>query len=195
MGNFIRFLNFGGVVSCSIGGILALVSYLKGREARYLSTVTYVDALSELRHLVSAAPLLVAIAGRVWAPKPLKCELSEGEGAIIELREERKYDQRVIAAGMWKTNSEPLREIRRETEWALVDDAGPFPVHVPVQDGRRAYGDHLQMSADVFITAETNLVDHVLSQVGVVRFSKKPRAMVVWYWIDASFCLETIEGY
>lgn len=61
------------------------------------------------------------------------------------------------------SNSEPLREVVRETDWALTDASGH--VHLPVLDGRRATGDYLQMSGDVFIPAEEGLLEQVLGQL------------------------------
>lgn len=43
---FIAFLNWAGGVSCSIGGLLALVSWAKGKEARQLGAATSVDSLA-----------------------------------------------------------------------------------------------------------------------------------------------------
>lgn len=162
----VRVLNFGGLFSCSIGGVLALISYLKGKEARYLGSATYLENLYELKQVIALAPIVVAVAGRVWAPKPLKCELSNNEGVIVELREDRKYEQRLSTPGVWLTESEPLRETHRHTDWALVESLpGRGKVEIPVQNARRLYGDYLQMSGDVFIPAESNLVDQVISQV------------------------------
>lgn len=86
MGRLLRFLNVGGALTAGIGGVLALVALVKGREARSLRGVISVDNLTELKHLLNLVPVIIAVTGRVWAPKPVKCNLSDGEGAIVEVR-------------------------------------------------------------------------------------------------------------
>jgi hypothetical protein len=160
-----QLLNLGGAVSCSLGGILALISLLKGREARHLSSATYIESLAELKAVLAAAPILIAVAGRVWGPKPLKCELSEGEGVIVHLREDKKVETRTTPS-LWLTESEPLRSVVRETvDWALVDGSGSSTAQLPVLDGRHAGGDYLQMSGEVFIPSDSGVLESVLSQL------------------------------
>lgn len=81
------FLTFGGIASCAIGGLLQLNSRAKSGTARSLETTCVkVNRFAELQHLVHLVPILVAITGRVWCKKPLKCTLSDGEGCIINVR-------------------------------------------------------------------------------------------------------------
>jgi hypothetical protein len=60
------------------------------------------------------------------------------------MREEKKTEQRA-SGSVWVGNSQLLRESLRETEWALTDGSR---VELPVEAGRRAEGDFLQMSGD-----------------------------------------------
>lgn len=164
------FIAASGWTSIIIGGVLSIVANSKGKEARSLDGVTYIETLSELRHnLVAAVPLLVAIAGRAWSSQPVKCELSEGEGAIVEFREEKKVERRgsIVSGGVWVADSELLRASVKECEWALADGSGPWAYHIPVIDGRKARGDFMQMSGDVLKPAEKGLLDAVIeSTVG-----------------------------
>lgn len=125
-------LTWGGVASCSVGALLALVGVAKGRQARQLSTAVQVDSLAgkgsrrkdrrcllvrcrrglpypcsrahfpcphhcnallrhslsnltEMKQLWALVPILIAVTGRVLAPKPYRCEMSENEAAIVEV--------------------------------------------------------------------------------------------------------------
>lgn len=106
-----RILNWGGLASVALGGLLSLVGLAKGKEARQLESVTQVTSLAgavtgyvlnmtpggalaeqaalpplaALKSLLAVAPLLVAISGRVWSNKPLKGELSDEEAAIVQV--------------------------------------------------------------------------------------------------------------
>lgn len=40
---------------------------------------------AELQHLLPLVPVLVAITGRVWCKTPIKCALSDEEGAIVHV--------------------------------------------------------------------------------------------------------------
>lgn len=145
-GGLIGFLNLAGGACCSIGGLLALISVFKGREARLLSTATSVDSLADLHQLVGLVPLLIAVTGRVFADRTVKCELSDSEGAIVEYKEEQKSERR--QSTYWYTDVVLLRDSLRETAWSLVDASG---IKLPVVHGRMADGDVLQMSADVWV--------------------------------------------
>lgn len=79
-------LGWGGLTSCALGGLLALIGVRCGRLARQLDAAIQVDSLAELKHLFALVPLLVAVTGRVLAPSPLKCEMSDTEAAIVEVR-------------------------------------------------------------------------------------------------------------
>lgn len=107
----------------------------------------------------------MAVTGRVWAPKPLRCELSEGQGAIVVVLEERAGETRSNDA--WLPDARALRQYTREVPWALADGSGPFAVHLPVQDGSRAAqnGGALALSADQFLPANEGLVELVVSQL------------------------------
>lgn len=141
-----------------------MVALVSGKHARHLhNNVTYIEHISEIKHLLALAPILVAVTGRVWAKKPLKCELSDGDAAIITLSEDKKSETR--SANVWLPDSSPLREVVKETDWAVVDGAGPFAVQVPILDGRRASGDYLQTSGDQFVPTSDGLVEQVLGQL------------------------------
>ena len=120
---------------------------------------------AELKHLYRLVPLLVAVTGRVWASRPVKCELSENEGVIVSLREEQKTEKR--SQNVWFSDSEPLRDVVRESPWALADGKGPFAVMVPVIDGRHAAagGNYLETSGDIFIPAAEGFTDQILGHV------------------------------
>jgi len=118
---------------------------------------------AELKHLFSLVPILVAVSGRVWASKKVNCELSDETGVIVSLRDDSKSETK--SENVWLSNSTPLRQVVRETPWALVDGKGPFQAQLPVQDGRQAAGDYMQLSADVFQPASDGLVDQVLGQL------------------------------
>jgi E3 Ubiquitin ligase/Zinc finger, C3HC4 type (RING finger) len=118
---------------------------------------------AELKHLFSLVPILIAVSGRVWANRQINCELSENKGVMVSVRDENKSETK--SENIWLTNSTPLREVIKETPWALVDGKGPFAVHLPVQDGRQAAGDYMQLSGDLFQPAADGLVDQVLGQL------------------------------
>ncbi len=61
-----------------------------------------------------------------------------------QLREERKSERRA-SGSVWVGDSQVLREAVRETEWSLGDASS---TELPVEAGRRAEGDYLQMSGD-----------------------------------------------
>lgn len=105
----------------------------------------------------------MAITGRVWTPKPISCDLSNDEAVIVELREDRKSETR--SANVWIPDSAPLREVVRETEWALVGGKGSQEVQVPIIDGRHAVGDFLRISGDQFVPSSEGLVEQVLGQL------------------------------
>lgn len=42
--------------------------------------------LADLKQLWALVPVLIAVTGRVLAPKPYACEMSETEAAIVEVR-------------------------------------------------------------------------------------------------------------
>jgi hypothetical protein len=90
--------------------------------------------------------------------------MSEGEGAVVELREDKKSERRA-GASLWLSDSDPLRYVVRETDWAL--EAGG--VQLPVVDGRRAEGDFLQMSGDRFMPAQEGLLGAVLGELAGSR--------------------------
>ncbi|KAL4422883.1 hypothetical protein ABPG75_009080 [Micractinium tetrahymenae] len=146
----LSFLSYGGVASCALGGLLALVGLAKGRQARQLGAAVPVDSLSDLKQLWALVPILVAVTGRVLAPKPYACEMSETEAAIVETREEKRSERRAGGGETWVADSQLLRESMRETEWALADGSR---VQLPVEGGRHADGDYLQMSGDQLIPA------------------------------------------
>lgn len=60
------------------------------------------------------------------------------------MREEKKSERRA-SGSTWIADSQLLRESVRETDWALVDGSR---TQLPVEGGRMADGDFLQMSGD-----------------------------------------------
>jgi hypothetical protein len=78
-------LGYGGLASCALGGLLALVGVAKGHQARELDAAVKVESLGELKQLLALVPLIVAVTGRVMAPKPCRCEMSECEAAIVQV--------------------------------------------------------------------------------------------------------------
>ena len=60
------------------------------------------------------------------------------------MREEKKSERRV-SANAWVGDSQTLRESLREAAWSLGDGSGG---ELPVEGGRFADGDYLQMSGD-----------------------------------------------
>lgn len=105
----------------------------------------------------------MAITGRVWAPKPISCDLSNDEAVIVELREDKKSETR--SANVWIPDSAPLREVVRETDWALVGGKGSQEVQVPIINGRHALGDFLRISGEQFVPSSEGLVEQVLGQL------------------------------
>lgn len=168
-------LGWGGLTSCALGGLLALIGVRCGRLARQLDAAIQVDSLAELKHLFALVPLLVAVTGRVLAPSPLKCEMSDAEAAIVELREEKQSEQRV-SGGVWVRNSQLLREVVREAEWGLRDSSSKR--ELPVQDGHKAQGDFLQTTTDCLIPERraplAQIADEVIGSriVGVRRLER-----------------------
>ncbi|PRW33003.1 tryptophan synthase beta chain 1 isoform A [Chlorella sorokiniana] len=140
-------LTWGGLASCSVGALLALVGVAKGRQARQLSTAVQVDSLAELKQLWALVPILVAVTGRVLSPKPYRCEMSDTDAAIVEMREEKKSERRA-GGNAWVADSQLLRETVKESAWALGDGS---KAELPVEGGRFADGDYLQMSGDCLI--------------------------------------------
>ena len=104
----------------------------------------------DLRKLLALAPLLVAVSGRVFAERPLRCELSDKAAAIVEAREERRSERR--AAAMWVPEAEVLRQSVRECEWGLEDGSGAA---LPVERGAEAAGDFMSVSGDLWTPERT----------------------------------------
>ena len=141
-------------------------SLFQPAQHRDLTQVLCLDRYihAEVKYLVSAIPLLIAVTGRVWASKPATCELSDNKGAIVVLREDKKSQTRTD--NIWFTDNEPLRQVVKESPWALVDGMGPFQTQLPVIDGRHATPvDCYDVSGDVFLPVEEGLVDQVLGQL------------------------------
>lgn len=82
---------------------------------------------------------------------------------IVSIRDDNKSETK--SENIWLTNSTPLRQVVKETPWALVDGKGPFQVQLPVQNGRQAAGNYMQLSGDLFQPASDGLVDQVLGQL------------------------------
>lgn len=61
------------------------------------------------------------------------------------MREEQKSERRAGVNRTWTSDSQLLREGVRECEWGLRDASG---AQLPVEGGRYAEGDYLQMSGD-----------------------------------------------
>jgi hypothetical protein len=107
--------------------------------------------------------MLIAVTGRVFADKPIACELSPAQGAIVQLREEKKTSKRAVSASVWLTDTETLRSSIREAEWGLTDGS---KLQLPVVDGRHAEGDSLQMSGDVWTPASETAIGTIIGELG-----------------------------
>lgn len=153
-----RIFNITGAVSCTIGGFLALFSYLNGEHARKLKAAVPLETLQELRGLLNAVPLIIAVTGRVIASHPLKCELSDENAVITELIEEQKVEIR--AGGIWLTDNEPVRNVVKETHWAITDKSS---IELPVINSHTAsFQGALQMSGEYFTPIQDASVVNVL---------------------------------
>lgn len=62
-----------------------------------------------------------------------------------QMREEKRSERRA-SGSTWVTDSQLLRESVREAAWSLADGSHK---ELPVEQGRRAAGDYLQVSGDI----------------------------------------------
>ncbi|KFM29075.1 Tryptophan synthase beta chain 2, chloroplastic [Auxenochlorella protothecoides] len=162
-GTALGVLTWGGGASCLFGGFLAVVAASKSRAAQDLGSVREVESLSDLKELASLVPLLVAVSGRVWCARPLTCELSAGEAAIVEVQEEKRTERRFGA--VWVGETTPLRASVRETEWCLAEGEGGAGAQVPVLGGAGARGDALQPTGDVFLPAQEGALGALVGEL------------------------------
>ncbi|KAL6786013.1 hypothetical protein ACKKBG_A01055 [Auxenochlorella protothecoides x Auxenochlorella symbiontica] len=162
-GTALGVLTWGGGASCLFGGFLAVVAASKSRAAQDLGSVREVESLSDLKELASLVPLLVAVSGRVWCARPLTCELSDGEAAIVEIQEEKRTERRFGA--VWVGETTPLRASVRETEWCLAEGEGGAGAQVPVLGGAGARGDALQPTGDVFLPAQEGALGALVGEL------------------------------
>ncbi|KAI8103037.1 hypothetical protein M9434_005825 [Picochlorum sp. BPE23] len=146
----------------------------KRHTVRELEThVTPISSFKDIEQLIPLVPLLVAITGRVWCKEPVPCALSDQQGAIVELREEKKTESR--ASDVWLSGTEPLRTVVREKPWAIVQPADAVfgqqgamaedLVMVPVLDGSHARGSYFVKSGEIFHPVEESIMQHVVAHV------------------------------
>lgn len=168
------FLTAAGASLVGIGSLLFHLSVSKRHTVRELETrVTPISSFKDIHELIPLLPLFVAITGRVWCKEPIPCALSDQEGVIVELREEKKTESR--ASDVWLSGTEPLRTVIREKPWAIVQSADAVfgqqgagaedLVMVPVLDGSHARGSYFIKSGEVFYPAEESIMQHVVAHV------------------------------
>ena len=171
------FLTTAGASLVGIGSLLYHLAVSKRHTVRELETrVTPISSFKDIEQLIPLLPLLVAITGRVWCKEPLHCALSDQQGAIVELREEKKTESR--ASDVWLSGTEPLRTVVREKPWAIVQPADAVfgeqgghgamaedLVMVPVLDGSHARGSYFVKSGEIFHPVEESIMQHVVAQV------------------------------
>jgi E3 ubiquitin-protein ligase MUL1 len=106
-------------------------------------------------------PLVIAVTGRVFSRKPIKCELSKEDAVITQFQEEKRSDQRV--GSIWSTFREPVRFIMRETDWSIRDNSG---VELPIIKGSQANISSFYLSGETYTPPpDTNLAQRALDEI------------------------------
>ncbi|GAB4820168.1 hypothetical protein N2152v2_007214 [Parachlorella kessleri] len=194
-----RLLNWGGATSLALGGLLSLVALFKSKEARQLEAAYSVPSLAALKQLLKVVPLLVAVSGRVWTNKPIKGQLTRAnqppvEAAIIQEREEREYARRTELQ-LWVRDSDLVRSVVTEAEWALDDGSG---VRLPVLLGSDASGDFLQLVGEEYQQATESIPRQLVGEIAGRRelgTRKQERALKVGEAVTAVGELAQVKDY
>lgn len=106
-------------------------------------------------------PLIIAVTGRVFSKKPIKCELSNEEAAITYFQEEKRADERI--GSIWSTFREPVRSFMRETDWSVRDNSG---VELPIIKGSQANISSFYLSGEIHTPPPNmNLAQRALDEI------------------------------
>ncbi len=175
MAGGIAYVSWPGVAFSLAGGVFYLIAWAKGTRARQINNAKQVDKIAgmyrddsachyatashpplfttpDLTLLGNVLPLLVAVTGRVWTDRPLKCELSDSNAAIVEVFEDQ-LSMKHLVGETWVKDVQRVRSSIRETPWVLEESAGlGGNIRLPIIDGRDAVLDNvLQLSGGLCI--------------------------------------------
>lgn len=103
-------------------------------------------------------PLLVAVTGRVWTEKPLKCELSDSNAAIVEVVEDQ-LSMKHLVGETWVKDVQRVRSSIRETPWVIEESAGlGSHTRLPIVDGRDAVLDDVLQLSGMWVVDDDDTV-------------------------------------
>ncbi|XP_047334937.1 E3 ubiquitin-protein ligase SP1 isoform X2 [Impatiens glandulifera] len=168
---------WGGLSCCLSAAALYLLGRSSGRDADILRSVTRVNQLKDLAHLLDTAakvlPLVVTVSGRVGSDTPITCQYSGLRGVIVEETAEQHFLKH-NDAGSWIQDSALMLSMCKEVPWYLDDGTGrAFIVGV-----RGASGLVLTVGSEVFEESGRSLVrgtlDYIqgLKMLGVKRIER-----------------------
>lgn len=168
---------WGGLSCCLSAAALYLLGRSSGRDADVLKSVTRVNQLKDLAHLLDTAakvlPLVVTVSGRVGSDTPITCQYSGLRGVIVEETAEQHFLKH-NDAGSWIQDSALMLSMCKEVPWYLDDGTGrAFIVGV-----RGASGLVLNVGSEVFEESGRSLVrgtlDYIqgLKMLGVKRIER-----------------------
>ncbi|KAL9430872.1 hypothetical protein AB3S75_026128 [Citrus x aurantiifolia] len=168
---------WGGISCCLSGAALYLLGRSSGRDAELLKTVTRVNQLKELAHLLDSGskvlPFIVTVSGRVGSEIPISCEYSGLRGVIVEETAEQHFLKH-NDAGSWIQDSALMLSMSKEVPWYLDDGTG----RAFVVGARGATGFVLTVGSEVFEESGRSLVrgtlDYLqgLKMLGVKRIER-----------------------
>ncbi|GAY40762.1 hypothetical protein CUMW_054400 [Citrus unshiu] len=173
----LKMISWGGIGCCLSGAALYLLGRSSGRDVELLKTVTRVNQLEELAHLLDGGskvlPFIVTVSGRVGSETPISCEYSGLRGVIVEETTEQHFLKH-NDAGSWIQDSALMLSMSKEVPWYLDDGTG----RVFVVGARGATGFALTVGSEVFEESGRSLVrgtlDYLqgLKMLGVKRIGR-----------------------
>ncbi|XP_076901131.1 E3 ubiquitin-protein ligase SP1-like isoform X1 [Bidens hawaiensis] len=168
---------WGGVTCCLSAAALYILGRSSGKDAEALKSVTRVNQLKDLAHLLDTAnkvlPFVVTISGRVSSDTPINCEYSGLRGVIVEETAEQHFLKH-NDAGSWIQDSALMLSMCKEVPWYLDDGSA----RVYVVGARGAAGLVLTVGSEVFEESGRSLVrgtlDYLqgLKMLGVKRVER-----------------------